>query len=84
MYILIVNEEPLGRALAAALLENGHEVAYVDEDPEYCNMVATELGCLVIQGESTNIRVLQEAGIERAHTYLINCSSPSKSRMCAR
>lgn len=70
MYILIVNEEPLGRALAAALVESGHEVAYVDEDPEYCNVVATELGCLVIHGEATNIRVLQEAGIERAHVVV--------------
>lgn len=66
MYILLVNEEPLGRALAAALVESGHEVAYVDEDSEYCQMVASELGCLVIEGETTNIRVLQEAGIERA------------------
>jgi trk system potassium uptake protein TrkA len=66
MYILIVNEDPLGRALAAALVENGHEVAYLDESAEYCNMVASELGCLVVQGETTNIRMLQEAGIERA------------------
>lgn len=70
MYILIVNEIPLGRALAAALVENGHEVAYVDEEAEYCNLVATELGCLVIHGETTNIRVLQEAGIERAQVVV--------------
>lgn len=66
MYILIVNEQPLGRSLAAALVHNGHEVAYVDEDSEFCNMVTSELGCLVIQGENTNLRVLQEAGLERA------------------
>lgn len=66
MYILIVNEQPLGRSLTAALVNHGHEVAYVDEDSEFCNMVTSELGCLVIQGENTNIRVLQEAGIERA------------------
>lgn len=70
MYILIVNEEPLGRALAAALVERGHEVAYVDEETEFCNMVATELGCLVIQGETTNIHTLQEAGIERADVII--------------
>jgi len=66
MYIIIVNEQPLGRSLAAALVKNGHEVAYVDEDSEFCNMVTSELGCLVIQGENTNLRVLQEAGLERA------------------
>lgn len=70
MYVLIANEEPLGRALAATLVERGHEVAYVDEEPEFCNVVASELGCLVIQGETTNIRVLQEAGIERAHVIV--------------
>ncbi len=66
MYVLIVNEQPLGRSLAAALVAHGHEVAYVDEDSEFCNMVAAEVGCLVIQGENTNLRILQEAGIERA------------------
>ena len=66
MYILIVNEQPLGRSLAAALVKNGHEVAYVDEDREFCDMVTSEIGCLVIQGENTNLRVLQEAGLERA------------------
>lgn len=66
MYVLIANEDPLGRSLAAALVARGHEVAYLDEDPEYCNMVAAELGCLVIQGETTNVRVLQEAGIQHA------------------
>ena len=66
MYILIVNEQPLGRSLAATLVHHGHEVAYVDEDSEFCNMVTSELGCLVIQGENTNLRVLQEAGLERA------------------
>ena len=66
MYILIVNEQPLGRSLAAALVSHGHEVAYVDEEVEFCNMVSAEVGCLVIHGENTNLRILQEAGIERA------------------
>ena len=66
MYILIVNEQPLGRSLAAALVSHGHEVAYVDEESEFCNMVTAEVGCLVIQGENTNLRILQEAGLERA------------------
>jgi trk system potassium uptake protein TrkA len=70
MYILIVNEDPLGRALATTLVENGHEVAYIDTNAEYCQLVAAELGCLVIHGETTNIRVLQEAGIERAQVVV--------------
>jgi trk system potassium uptake protein TrkA len=66
MYVLIVNEQPLGRRLAAALDSHGHEVAYVDKESEYCNMVTSEVGCLVIQGDDTSLRILQEAGIERA------------------
>ena len=38
MYVLIVNQEPLGRALAAELVKHSHEVAYLDDDPEYCGM----------------------------------------------
>jgi trk system potassium uptake protein TrkA len=81
VYILIINEDPLGRALVKALVERGHEVAYVDEDPEYCQMVATEMGCLVIQGETTNIRVLQEAGIERAQVVVVLLEKDIKNIM---
>jgi trk system potassium uptake protein TrkA len=66
MYILIANADPIGRSLAAQLIAHGHEVAYVDENAEYCNQTATELGCLVIHGQTTNINILKEAGIERA------------------
>ena len=66
MYVLIVNEQPLGRSLAAVLVAHGHEVAYVDAEREFCNMVTVEVGCLVIHGETTNLRILQEAGLDRA------------------
>ena len=79
MYILIVNEDPLGRSLAATLVKHGHEVAYLDENAEYCEMVAAELGCLVIQGETTNIRVLQEAGIERADVLVTLLDKDAKN-----
>jgi trk system potassium uptake protein TrkA len=81
VYVLIVNAEPLGRSLAAALVGNGHEVAYLDEEEEYCNRVATELGCLVIQGETTNINVLQEAGIERADVVVMLLEKDIKNIM---
>ena len=70
MYILIINEDPLGRSLAGILVKNGHEVAYLDADAEYCDQVAAKLGCLVIHGETTNINVLREAGIERADVVI--------------
>ena len=66
MYVLIANADPLGRQLAEVLVNRGHEVAYVDEEAEFCNLIATQLGCLVIQGDTANINVLMEAGIERA------------------
>ncbi|MFN2252366.1 MAG: potassium channel family protein [Anaerolineae bacterium] len=70
MYILIANKVPLGRHVASALVSRGHEVAYVDESLEYCNLVSTELGCLTIEGEPTNLRVLQSADIERADAVI--------------
>ena len=81
MYILIVNEQPLGRSLAAMLVKHGHEVAYVDRSSEHCQMITTELGCLVIQGEETNLRVLQEAGIERADVVVALLETDIKNIM---
>jgi trk system potassium uptake protein TrkA len=70
MYVLIANEIPLGRQVASALVTHGHEVSYVDRDIDYCNMISTELGCLVVHGETTNMRVLHSAGIERADALI--------------
>jgi len=81
MYILIVNEQPLGRALAASLISNGHEVAYIDRETEYAHMVAAELGCLVIEGEPTNLRILQEAGVERADVVVALLEKDSENIM---
>ena len=81
MYVLIVNEQPLGRSLAATLVSHGHEVAYIDEEIEYCNMVTSEVGCLVIQGDNTNLRILQEAGIERADVVVALMDEDIKKRL---
>jgi trk system potassium uptake protein TrkA len=81
MYILIVNEQPLGRSLAAVLVKHGHEVAYVDRSSEYCQRVTAELGCLVIQGADTDLHVLQEAGIERADVVVALLETDIKNIM---
>lgn len=83
MFILLVNKDPLGRSLAATLVANGHEVSYLDAEEEYCQMVSMELGCLVTQGETTNINVLKEAGIERADVVVALLEKDIKNVMVA-
>jgi len=65
MYVIIGGTGSTGGRLAAVLSER-HDVVAVEADQKRCEQLYAELGILVINGSATDIRVLEEAGIERA------------------
>jgi len=65
MYIVIGGGGSTGGRLAAVLSDR-HDVVVIEMDQRRCEQLYAELGILTINGSATDIRVLQEAGIERA------------------
>jgi trk system potassium uptake protein TrkA len=65
MYVVIGGTGSTGGRLAAVLSDR-HDVVAIETDERRCEQLYAELGILVINGSATDIRVLEEAGIERA------------------
>lgn len=66
MYILIAGGGKVGSNLTASLLKLGHEVTLVDNDRDRYPALERLFGSLVHYGDSTEVSVLERAGVERA------------------
>ena len=70
----------VGRLVARAALEMGLRVALVEHDRARAERLALEFDrALVLHGEVTDEEILQEAGIERASTYVAATSDQERN-----
>lgn len=66
MYVVIAGAGLVGRGLTKRLVNKKHDVVVVDIDEEVCNRVYQEYGAVSINGDATNVDVLEEAEVGRA------------------
>ena len=60
----------MGLALASLLISDGHDVTLVENDHTLCNIASSELDAMVICGNGTNSKVLEEANVEDADVFV--------------
>ena len=70
MYIIIMGGGRVGLALANLLIEEGYDITLIESDESLCSDVAAELDALVICGNGTNSKLLEEANIEDADFFI--------------
>ena len=70
MYIVIMGGGRVGLALANLLIENGQDITLIESDETLCAEVAAELDALVICGNGTNSKLLEETNIEDADFFI--------------
>ena len=70
MYIIIMGGGRVGLALANLLIENGQDITLIENDETLCADVAAELDALVICGNGTSSKLLEEANIEDADYFI--------------
>jgi trk/ktr system potassium uptake protein len=77
MFVLICGAGRVGSSLARTMLEDGHEVSCLDEDPESHARLEIELdrswedmGGRFTVGTALEIEALEAAGIERADAFV--------------
>ena len=70
MYVIIMGGGRVGLALANLLIEEGCDITLIESDESLCGDVATELDALVICGNGTNSKLLEEANIEDADYFI--------------
>ena len=70
MYVVIMGGGRMGRTLASLLIADGHDVTLIESDQDLCNNASSELDAMVICGNGTDGKVLQEANIEDADVFV--------------
>ena len=75
MYLVIVGGGKVGAPLASSLINEGHEVFVLDNNPDIIASLQRELGMIATIGEATSVRALQDAGTARASALIATTDS---------
>jgi trk system potassium uptake protein len=69
MYIIIGGAGDAGRALGQILSDKGHEIAFIDKDPDALEK-AGRVDSLTVEGNISDFRSLLDAGIDNCDFYI--------------
>ncbi len=70
MYIVIMGGGRVGLSLADLLITHGYDVTIIESDEGLCNHASEELDALVICGNGTDTKTLEEANIDEADFFV--------------
>jgi len=82
MYVIIAGAGIIGQEIIKMLVENKHDVVAVDEDEQVCETVYTETGALTINGDATDIHVLERAGAAKSDVLVCLMHNPADNIAC--
>ena len=90
MFVLIVGCGRVGSSIARRMLEEGHEVSVLDEDPEAIAQLEkgvdetwADLGGTFTVGTALEMEALLEAGIERADAFVASTDGDNTNLVIA-
>ena len=70
MYAVIAGGGKVGRAIAGDLLAEGNEVAVIEMIPERLEALQQRYDLLVIAGDATDVRYLEQTRLQRADVFV--------------
>ena len=70
MYIVVMGAGRVGLNLASNLVSRGHDVTLIENDDNLCSNAAAELDALVICGNGTDTKTLEEANVADANVFV--------------
>ncbi|MBR0372204.1 MAG: TrkA family potassium uptake protein [Methanobrevibacter sp.] len=70
MYVIIMGLGRVGISLANLLIDDGYDLTLIDDNESLCAEAAAELDALVICGNGTNSKLLEETNIEDADFFI--------------
>ena len=69
-YIIIAGGGKVGSHLAKMLTQHGKDVTLIEKSSEVCEKLAEELNALIICGDATDKKMLEEARIKEADVFV--------------
>lgn len=79
MYVIVIGATPVGVKLTQNLVKNKHDVVVVDRRKDECNFVYAQTGCITINGNATEVDVLEAAGISKANLLVATLDEDSEN-----
>ena len=70
MYIVIMGGGRVGLSLADRLIIHGYDVTIIENDDDLCDQASEELDAMIICGNGTDTKTLEEANIEEADVFV--------------
>ena len=70
MYVIIMGGGRVGLTLASALIKANFDVTLIERDQDLCSIASSELDALVICGNGTDVKTLEEANIAEADAFV--------------
>lgn len=70
MYVIIMGGGCVGLTLANLLINDGYDITLIENSENLCNGAADELDALVICGNGTDTKTLEEANIQDADFFV--------------
>src|ERR671936_1546540 len=81
MYVLIAGGGKVGANLIRSLLRTGHEVTLIEQRPYRYDKLEAEFEHQVIQGDATELFVLERAGIKRPPDLVVAVTGDDEDNM---
>jgi len=81
MKIIIIGGTPTALTLAN-LLGDEHEITIIEENSENAKKIATATAALVVEGEGTDINILNQAGITEADAVIATSDDKTNLMIC--
>jgi len=70
MYVIIVGAGRVGRHLAELLIKEKHETTIIERDKDICSEISKELDALIINGDGTEMKTLEEVNTATADAFV--------------
>ena len=70
MYVIIMGGGRVGLSLANLLIDDGYDITLIENNESLCNNASVELDALVICGNGTDTKILEEANIYDADFFV--------------
>lgn len=75
MYVVMAGGGKVGRFIATDLLADGHDVTIIERIETRCEQMLRDYDLLVIHGDGTEVRYLEQARLERADVFVATTGS---------
>ena len=82
MKIIIAGGGKIGHSVASILVDEGHDITVIDQDPETISLLSNELDVICVEGNATNPETLREAGVAQADLLMAATEQDEVNMVC--